>query len=133
MTRTVVRVAKDTPVMEAIKLFASHTFRHMPVTDGTTVVGILSDRDITRFAARGESPRATLVESIMTERPTVARPDLSLVDAVRLIVFHRINCLPVVDEAHNLLGIVTTTDLLAALHDLMDGESRLPGALAASG
>lgn len=128
MTHTVVSVSKDATVMDAIQLFASHTFRHMPVVDGTAVVGVLSDRDITRCTARGDSPRATRIDAIMTENPTVAQPEMPLVDAVRLIVFHRINCLPVVDQAANLLGIVTTTDLLAALHDLLDSANRLPDA-----
>lgn len=120
MTHTVVSVSQDATDSEAIKLFASHTFRHMPVIDGTTVVGMLSDRDITRCAARGDNARATRIEAIMTEHPTVAELDMTLVDAVRLIVFHRINCLPVVDEETNLLGIVTTL----AVHRASAAENR---------
>jgi len=34
-------------------------------------------------------------------------------------VFHRINCLPVVDANGALRGLLTTTDLLGALHEIL--------------
>jgi len=51
MTRTPFTVAPETPIDQARDLMLEHHFRHLPVTRGDELVGIISMRDLTRAAA----------------------------------------------------------------------------------
>jgi CBS domain-containing protein len=48
MTKNVICVTSDTAIRECMKLMSSHRFRHLPVVDGETLVGMLSISDIVR-------------------------------------------------------------------------------------
>lgn len=49
---------------------------------------------------------------LMTPNPFTVRPETPLVEVVRLLLKHRISGLPVVDEAHRPVGVITEKDLL---------------------
>jgi CBS domain-containing protein len=52
------------------------------------------------------------VEDIMSAEVAVARPDMSLKEAARLLVEHGVSGLPVVTEAGEVVGVISETDLL---------------------
>jgi acetoin utilization protein AcuB len=114
MTRDTVTLEASRPIEEAISLLAGRQFRHIPVVDGERLVGVLSDRDVLRALVRSQDV-ASPVSGIMRGEPVHVRPELALGDAIRLLLEHRINCLPVTREPDVLVGILTTTDLLRAL------------------
>jgi acetoin utilization protein AcuB len=118
MTRDVVTLGPEDTLPAAIDLFASRKFRHLPITDGTRVVGILSDRDAMRALLRGRDAGAVKIAAAMTAEPVTIRPYAVLSEAIHLLLSHRINCLPVTTEDGALQGILTSTDLLQALFAL---------------
>lgn len=63
--------------------------------------------------AVGEKP----VRTIMTKRVLTISPDASIEDASRLMVDHRINRLPVIEDVSKLVGIVTRGDIVRGLAD----------------
>ncbi|MCZ7619227.1 MAG: CBS domain-containing protein [Myxococcota bacterium] len=97
--------------------------RHTPVLDDESdeVVGILSQRDLFRGAlarALGYGQHAQqkvlgmlFVKDVMTCDPITVAPDLSIVEAARIMLDGKIGCLPVVDGGH-LVGILTESDFL---------------------
>ncbi len=106
--------------------FARFGFHHLLVLEKGRLVGVISDRNLLRnvspFLGRDLAERsqdlATLnrrVHQVMTRQPVVARPDMPIEAAARLILDKDISCLPVADEHLHPLGIVTWKDLLAAL------------------
>ena len=125
MTTRVVTVDVDTTLLEAIDLFVKHGFRHLVVTDADQrLAGVLSDRDALRHMARGNDARTATVGAVMKYEAIVVRPDTPVTEATDLLRAHRINCLPVVDAGRILLGIVTTTDLLATLRTVLERVER---------
>jgi CBS domain-containing protein len=48
MTENVISVTSDTTIRECMELMSRHRFRHLPVVDGKTLVGMLSISDIVR-------------------------------------------------------------------------------------
>lgn len=71
MTGELVTVAADTPVREAARLMAQHWIRHLPIMDGESLVGVLSQRDVTGiFAAlwRDAGVPEIDVDSLVRER-----------------------------------------------------------------
>jgi acetoin utilization protein AcuB len=120
MTTQVTTVAPETLVAEAIQLFGECNIRHLLVTDQQgRLAGVFSDRDALRHMARGRDPLATRVAAIMRQEPVSVTVETTVKDAIELLSFHRINCLPVVDDDGRVRGILTTTDLLTTLYRIL--------------
>jgi len=121
MTREVVSAHPDCPLDEAIEMFETHRFRHLPVADDGALVGMLSDRDVAlatgwirarhRATSQGTSPRR--VEEVMTRELHTLPFEADASDAAELMLERRISALPVLREGR-LSGLVTTTDLIRA-------------------
>ena len=121
MTPQVTTVAPETLVAEAIQLFGECNIRHLLVTDQEgRLAGVFSDRDALRQMARGLDPFATRVAALMRQEPVSVTEETSLQDAIELISFHRINCLPVIDAERRVQGVLTTTDLLTTLYRVLN-------------
>jgi CBS domain-containing membrane protein len=98
--------------------------RHLPVLEEGRVVGVVSQRDLFRSALAvalgyGERAQKTLlktlrVKEVMSEPAITISPEATIKEAARLMVEHKIGCLPVV-EGSTLVGIVTETDILRAV------------------
>jgi CBS domain-containing protein len=119
MTREVNTLTPTSSVQEAIALLAERRFHHLLVAEADgRLAGILSDRDVLRFLARRQDASTAKVAAIMNSTPVAVHPASSLADAIHLLVHHRFNSLPVVDENNHVCGILTTTDLLRILEVL---------------
>lgn len=115
-----VSIQKDTPVLSAAKLLESLDVRHLPVLEGSTLVGMLSDRDLGSALEDGlldaNSSAAQLpVSRIMTADVVSIAPDASASEAAGAIVEHKVGALPVVRDGKTLVGIISYVDLLKAL------------------
>ena len=78
--------------------------------------GILTDRDlVTRVMAPGMDPRAVPVAEVMTRTLATCRGDHELLDVLGMMGERGIRRVPVVDVKGDLIGIVTTDDLIGAL------------------
>ncbi|HEX2093293.1 MAG TPA: CBS and ACT domain-containing protein [Longimicrobiaceae bacterium] len=143
MTRDPVTVGPDHTLSQALRLTREHRIRHLPVVDrGGTLAGIVSDRDIRLAmpspltepdAERVDFLERTPVAAVMTREVVTIAPGDPIEDAAKALCRHRIGALPVVDPAGRLLGILSETDLLQAMVQILGGTepaSRLEVALA---
>jgi acetoin utilization protein AcuB len=117
MATNLVTVGPHEPSGRAYQLMRDRRFRHLPVVAGGRLVGVLSDRDL-RPIMFSPSLAQTRVADLMTEHPTTIAPDAGVEDAASLLVIKKIGCLPVIED-DRLVGIVTETDLLAVLVELL--------------
>ena len=112
-----------TSVSEARELMRRKVIRHLLVTEGERLVGIITDRDI---RLNLPSPATSLsvweinylltkltVGDVMTKAVITVEPERPIEEAARLILEHRIGALPVVEDVR-VVGILTETDLLRA-------------------
>ena len=108
-------------VEEAIELFDECPFRHVVVLDADgRLAGILSDRAVLRQAAKGSANRALKVRELMTREVATATPHMAIKTAIDIVVFKKIDCLPVLDGGGQVCGIITTTDMLSGLHEMLN-------------
>jgi acetoin utilization protein AcuB len=111
MTRRVETVSVVESVEAALSRMRQKRIRHLVVTRGKEVVGVVSTRDLKSLG----SPRnAQAVEDVMVSPAITAAPEMTLRKAANLLRGRTIGCLPVMQD-DELVGIVTTTDLLELL------------------
>lgn len=111
----VVAIAPDVPVIEAIKLMATHGIGALLVMDGPELVGILSERDYARkVVLEGRSSRETAVREIMTAQVQTVSPQDGCPHCMGLMTDKRVRHLPVV-EGGRVVGIVSIGDLVKAV------------------
>ena len=78
------------------------------------VIGVVTDGDLRRAFARDLDLRTISVSDIMGRNPRSIGPDQLAVEAVEMMEQHRINQLPVVDAAGQLIGALNMHDLFRA-------------------
>ena len=133
MSRDVVRVQASTSTQDAWGLMIRHAVKALPVVDlDERVVGIVTLHDF--FVDRhdhGACGPAPHVGALMTRDVRVARPAQPLVDLITAFSDGGRHHLPVVDDARRLVGMVTQSDMVAAL--FRAGLERPAGAPASGG
>lgn len=115
-------------LLDAVLLIRRAELRHIPILQDGRLVGILTDRDVGRVAPSILSPVSpqeynrffedTPVGKVMTRNPLRISPEATLAEAVHLLYINKLGCLPVLD-GEQLTGIITVSDMLRALHDLI--------------
>lgn len=115
MTRQPVTVSPDRPVGQVAGLMRTHAIRHVLVTDGDRLAGIVSNRDVrTPVGLEPRVPAEAPVSRVMSENPVTVAADAPLVVAARALLERRIGALPVLD-GDRVVGILTRSDALEAL------------------
>jgi IMP dehydrogenase len=101
----------DRPIADALAIMAEYRISGVPITDGGKLVGILTNRDL-RFEQNVKRP----IHEIMTPAPLITAPEgTSLEKAKEILQKSKIEKLPVVDEAGNLVGLITYKDIMKAI------------------
>ena len=131
MSRDVISVGSDDSVDEAWRRLAHHKVKALPVTEADgRLVGIVSLHDffIGQSAPVPQRPpllsTARCVKEIMSRRVIIARPEQSVADLVPGFSDGGLHHMPVVDEQHRVVGMVTQSDLVAALFKNRSTEAR---------
>ena len=102
-----VTISPEHSVHHALDLMNKYQVSGLPVTRGTKLVGILTNRDL-----RFEKNLEQAVSSVMTKENLVTVPvGTTLEEAERLLQRHRIEKLLVVDQQFNLKGLITVKDI----------------------
>jgi len=115
MTKNPTTVSLTDTLVSAQEKMRAGEFRQMPVVDHGRLIGIITDRDIRRHGRHNIVAR---VQSAMSEGVITATPETSIEEAARILLEHKIGGIPVV-ENEDLVGIISTTDILQAFVDLM--------------
>lgn len=125
MTRKVVSIGMDDTLAEVKTIFDNTRFHHLLVIQSGTLVGVVSDRDLLKAispnlgtAAETAKDLATLdkkVHQVMSRKPIVVNETAAVHAAVSLINEHGVSCLPVVNGAGKVAGILSWRDIFREL------------------
>lgn len=117
MTKNPQVVSPDDTLQAAKAKMDAGGFRRLPVVERGKLVGILTDHDLGKHSGYLER---TKVDVAMTAELITIAPKTMIERAAHLLVEKKIGGLPVVD-GDKLAGIITTTDLLRAFSDTLEG------------
>jgi CBS domain-containing protein len=112
MTRRVVYLPGDTMLDEAAQAMRDQSIGDVVVTEGPTLAGLVTDRDIVvRALAQGLSPQTTTLASIATRELIMIEQSATVEEAVQAIRQRGVRRLLVCDTDRNLVGIISLSDL----------------------
>jgi CBS domain-containing protein len=110
MTTEVVTVTPETSVRDALARMIEHDIGSVVVAEGSTALGVFTERDVTRHVLTDVGFLDEPVGAIMSTRLVTRGPDAPVVNVFDLMNELGIRRLPVVDD-DRLVGIVTEGDL----------------------
>ena len=111
MSTPVVTSTPSETIADAAKRMADRKVGSVVVVDGRRPIGILTERDLIRFASAGADPSGTKVSEWMTEDPDCVAPDIEVAEAWASLGEHDYRHMPVVQDGA-LVGIVSMRDLM---------------------
>jgi acetoin utilization protein AcuB len=128
MTTDITTLQEHEVLLDATLIFARSSLRHIPILNGKRLVGIVTERDLKHYTPSilsgipaeeyNRLMETTPLSKIMTRGPVTIEPHKSVYEAAQILYERRIGCLPVVERGE-LKGIITTTDLLNLLLQLL--------------
>ncbi len=109
----VVTIVPGATILEACRVMADRRVGSLIVSEGDTVLGIITEKDVViRVVAGEKDPTTTLVREMMTEKVICVKPDRPLDEVEAIMRQERVRHVPVVEEKA-LLGIISIGDVTA--------------------
>lgn len=132
MTSKVMTAHSDDGIRQTFFRMRENEIRHMPVVDEEhKLLGIISDRDLRRPEWVDEAPDLShiynlddnmSVKDLMTSNVMVAHTYDTISKATKLLIEHRFGALPVLNKEEEVVGMLSSVDLLKALDMLLSEQ-----------
>ena len=125
MTQNVITTRPNTPISNAHQIMRENNIRRLPVVNDKKLVGLVTIGDV-REASPSDATTLSIwelnylwaqlvVEKVMTRNVFTVTPETPILDAAELMLEHKISGLPVVNEDHELVGVITESDIFRML------------------
>jgi CBS domain-containing protein len=106
------RVAPDAGLAELARIMRDKDIGAIPVSDGKSLLGIVTDRDIALRGFVGDGQASAMTAADIMSKPVVfCHADDSIEDAIRLMESRQVRRLPVVDDQSSMVGILSLGDV----------------------
>lgn len=113
MTQIISTITPQETMRDARKILRDKRISGLPVVEGSKLVGIVSVEDIIR--ALDENAIDSKVEERMTQNVKTLDANDTLIKALQIFDTYSYGRFPIVDRYHNLLGIMTSSDIMRRL------------------
>jgi CBS domain-containing protein len=131
MTKAAVTDQPDDTLADAARKMWKQQTGSLLVMDGEDLVGIVTERDVLKAVAGGESMQDTRVSEVMSKDLVTVGPGTSLREAAKIMTDRWIRHLPVVDGG-TLVGIISQRDLAGVLAGALNEPEALEALVEAS-
>lgn len=125
MAKALIVVNPTKKISEVNQMFNEYGIRHIPVVDGSKIIGVISKNDVQKlgFGTSNENTEALNaiydsfeLKNVMVKNPITVTADTNIKDVAEIFYNQSFHSLPVI-ENEEIVGIVTTTDLVKYLLD----------------
>lgn len=125
--RNVITLSTNKTVLDAARLMKESNIGDVViVNDKNQPVGIITDRDITiKIVANEISPCQMLVSDVMSSDLLVLKEYQTVQEAIDMMSAKGVRRAPVVDEVNNLIGIISSDDLVLLVADESESYAKL--------
>jgi len=111
MNHSLAIVSKDTPIFDVANTMVDRHRSTALVMEDKQLVGVITDRDMTKRVVSKQLDVTQPISSIMTCAPKMIRHDATVVEAIGEMMQHNVRSLPVVKE-NEVVGVLTATSLV---------------------
>lgn len=112
MTTKLVTLSPENTVLDARNIFCENNFHHLPICKGDILEGVISTFDLLKLRKPLDEYDKILLSEVMTTKLAVLNPTDKIGAASIVLLQNRFHSVPVVDDNRNLVGMLTTFDLL---------------------
>ena len=112
MTPSVLSLSPSDTLGHAREILITKHIHHLPVLEGKKLVGLISAWDIFKLGLSAVAYQDMRVSEVMTTHIATLDPDQHIGAAAEVLMAHLFHAVPIVNDQHELLGIVTTYDIL---------------------
>jgi CBS domain-containing protein len=122
MTRNVVCIKQNIPVVDAVRLMSKNNITGIPVVkDDMTLVGILSEQDVLRLFHTYEDEKDRTVNDFMTQPAIHFEEDERLLDVCYCLRDNAIRRVPVTSN-EKVVGVISRSDILKCILKLWEKD-----------
>ncbi|MFQ5716779.1 MAG: CBS and ACT domain-containing protein [Nitrospinales bacterium] len=129
MVKKPITIKEHCSLKQAQELMVKNSIRHLPVVEGSKLLGVITESDIRGAFIPNHSkskpkeepnwdPEKMEVGDYMTSDPLVVYPETHVEDAALIIYKNKIGALPVL-KSRKLVGVISILDMLGLFIDLM--------------
>lgn len=111
MTRQVITAGPDDKLSVARDIFRKNRVHHLPIVQGTKLIGILTTYDIFKMIDSKEDYEKILIKDVMTTHVATLEPEDKVGSAAELFLENLFHAVPIVKDGE-LKGIVTSFDVI---------------------
>jgi len=122
MTKDLITISAREDVQYGFYLLKKHDVKQLPVIDNGNLLGIITERDLRMVI---EKEYGIKIESTMSKNLQTITENDAIETAAKIIHDNKFNALPVVDKGGQLVGIVTVTDVVEGLLNIINNEKHL--------
>lgn len=112
MTTNVISLTPENTLGDARRIMLEKHIHHLPVLEGKKLVGLISSWDIFRLGKSAEEYDKIPVTELMVRKIAALDPDQHLGAVAEVLKEHLFHAVPIVNDDHELVGIITSTDLI---------------------
>ena len=126
MTKQVICIRKETPILEAIKLMADNNITGIPVVENDrTLVGMLSEQDVLRLFHTYDDEKDRTVNDFMTQPVIHFDENEPLLDVCYCLRDNHIRRVPVTSNG-KVSGVISRSDILKCILQRSEENSIQP-------
>lgn len=112
MTADVITLTPSDTLGQAREILMSKHIHHLPVVEGKKLVGMITSWDIFKLGLSVVAYQDMRVSEVMSTHLATLDPDQHIGAVAEVLMEHLFHAVPIVNDKHELLGIVTTYDVL---------------------
>lgn len=112
MTSKVITLSPSDTLGQAREIFMTKRIHHIPIVEGKKLVGLITSWDIFKLGLSAVAYQDMRVSEVMSTHLATLDPDQHIGAVAEVLMEHLFHAVPIVNEHHELLGIVTTYDVL---------------------
>lgn len=100
-------------LVRVLDYIVNHELDYLPVLDqANKLAGLISFREVLHTFARKQAPDDVQVQEVMPQKVLTATGNTTLHELSRVMVMENIACVPIVDNAQKLIGMITTDEMM---------------------